>query len=92
MSVIDNENQPAKKKKYGSLSKSAKKERRQLNLMTLPVVIWYTLFCYLSLFGIFFAFKEFTPVPGESLTRIFLLFTGLTSFFHGYLCFQNQII
>ena len=37
--------------------------------MTLPVVIWYALFCYLPLFGIVFAFKEFTPVPGESLFK-----------------------
>ncbi len=35
--------------------------------MTLPTVIWYGLFCYLPLFGIFFAFKDFTPVPGDSL-------------------------
>ncbi|MBR2304347.1 MAG: hypothetical protein IJ871_04330 [Ruminococcus sp.] len=37
--------------------------------MTLPVVIWYALFCCLPLFGIFFAFKEFTPVLGESLFK-----------------------
>ena len=45
------------------------KENRQLTLMTLPTVIWYGLFCYLPLFGIFFAFKDFTPVPGESLLK-----------------------
>lgn len=45
----------------------SKKENRQLTLMTLPTVIWYGLFCYLPLFGIFFAFKDFTPVPGDSL-------------------------
>lgn len=50
-----------------SLKKSTRKEGRQLNLMTVPVIIWYALFCYLPLFGIAFAFKEFTPVPGESL-------------------------
>ena len=55
------------KKTRGSLSASARKERRQLNLMTLPAVIWYGLFCYLPLFGIAFAFKDFTPVPGRSL-------------------------
>ncbi len=37
--------------------------------MTFPVVIWYALFCYLPLFGVFFAFKEFTPKPGQSLFR-----------------------
>ena len=45
----------------------SRKENRQLTLMTLPTVIWYGLFCYLPLFGIFFAFKDFTPVPGDSL-------------------------
>ena len=45
----------------------SRKENRQLTLMTIPTVIWYALFCYLPLFGIFFAFKDFTPVPGDSL-------------------------
>lgn len=49
--------------------KSSKKESRQLNIMTIPVIIWYGLFCYLPLFGIAFAFKEFSPVPGESLFK-----------------------
>jgi putative aldouronate transport system permease protein len=44
-------------------------ENKQLKLMTLPVVIWYALFCYLPLFGIFFAFKNFTPKPGQSLFK-----------------------
>ena len=55
--------------KNRSLAKSSKKESRQLSFMTIPVVIWYALFCYLPLFGIAFAFKEFTPVPGESLLK-----------------------
>ena len=37
--------------------------------MTIPTVIWFSLFCYLPLFGIFFAFKDFTPVPGDSLFK-----------------------
>ncbi len=55
------------KKTHSSLSRMSRKENRQLTLMTLPTVIWYALFCYLPLFGIFFAFKDFTPVPGDSL-------------------------
>ena len=55
------------KRSRGSLSSSARKERRQLNIMTLPAVVWYGLFCYLPLFGIVFAFKDFTPIPGRSL-------------------------
>ena len=57
------------KKPKNSLTKSSRKEGRQLSLMTVPVIVWYALFCYLPLFGIFFAFKDFTPVPGESLLK-----------------------
>ena len=64
---MENEKRPPKK--HVSLSGANKKESRQLNLMTLPTVIWYALFSYLPLFGIFFAFKEFTPVPGDSLVK-----------------------
>lgn len=53
-----------KKKK---LERRNQKENFQLHLMTLPAVIWFGLFCYLPLFGVFFAFKDFTPKPGESL-------------------------
>ncbi|MBQ7186274.1 MAG: sugar ABC transporter permease [Ruminococcus sp.] len=63
------EKEPRPEKKHASLSGANKKENRQLNLMTLPTVIWYALFCYLPLFGIFFAFKNFTPVPGDSLVE-----------------------
>lgn len=51
----------------GNSKSFRKKENRQLRLMTLPAVVWYALFCYLPLFGIFFAFKDFTPRPGASL-------------------------
>ncbi len=64
---MDNENRP--EKKHGSLSDTNKKESRQLTVMTIPTVIWFSLFCYLPLFGIFFAFKDFTPVPGDSLFK-----------------------
>ena len=53
--------------KKGKLSRSNKRENFQLHLMTLPAVVWFGLFCYLPLFGIFFAFKDFTPKPGRSL-------------------------
>ena len=48
-------------------SKRNRKENFQLRLMTLPTVIWFVLFCYLPLFGVFFAFKDFTPKAGSSL-------------------------
>lgn len=40
-----------------------------LLLMSVPALVWYVIFCYIPLFGIFFAFKQFTPKPGESLFR-----------------------
>ena len=43
------------------------RENRELMLMALPAVVWYILFCYLPLFGVTFAFKRFTPIPGRSL-------------------------
>ena len=61
------------KKKSVSLSRSLARESRQLGMMTIPAVAWYGLFCYLPLFGIFFAFKDFTPKPGQSLlTNLFV--------------------
>ncbi len=47
--------------------KDIRKENRDLMLMSLPAMVWYILFCYLPLFGVAFAFKRFTPVPGKSL-------------------------
>lgn len=68
------------------------REDLQHRLMALPAIIWYALFCYLPLFGIFFAFKEFTPRPGESLFRNLFLnspWVGLRNFsylFHNPQC------
>ena len=38
----------------------------QLTLISLPTVIWYIAFCYLPLFGIVFAFKNYKVAPGKS--------------------------
>ena len=57
------------KRKRDTLDRSVAGESRQLTLMTVPVVVWYALFCYLPLFGIAFAFKDFTPKPGQSLLK-----------------------
>ena len=52
-----------------SRRRGARKQDRELMLMSFPALLWYGIFCYLPLFGIFFAFKTFTPRPGESLIR-----------------------
>ncbi|MCR5278378.1 MAG: ABC transporter permease subunit [Lachnospiraceae bacterium] len=60
--------------KTGNFTKSKPTKHRirhnkQLALMSLPAIVWYAIFCYLPLFGVAFAFKHFTPVPGESLWK-----------------------
>ena len=72
-----------KKNKHNSGNRSSRRDTRELTLMSLPAVIWYILFCYLPLFGVFFAFKQFTPKPGESLFRNLFLnspWAGLKNF------------
>lgn len=49
--------------------KKINKDTRELFLMSVPAAVWFILFCYLPMFGIAFAFKQFTPKPGESLFR-----------------------
>ena len=71
------------KRQRETLARSLAGESRQLSLMTVPVVVWYVLFCYLPLFGIVFAFKEFTPKPGQSLLRNLFInsrWSGLDNF------------
>ena len=71
------------KRQRETLARSLAGESRQLSLMTAPVVVWYVLFCYLPLFGIVFAFKEFTPKPGQSLLRNLFInsrWSGLDNF------------
>ncbi len=45
------------------------KRNRIFLLMSLPAIIWFICFCYLPMFGICFAFKRFTPKPGEFLFK-----------------------
>lgn len=73
------------KKKTGKLqiSKHRVRHNGQLLLMSLPALLWYAIFCYLPLFGIAFAFKQFTPVPGQSLWKNLFInssWNGLSNF------------
>ena len=52
--------------------KPAKKKRArftlddfQLFFLSLPTVIWYLLFCYLPMFGLIIAFKQYKVAPGK---------------------------
>ncbi len=37
----------------------------QLFLLSLPTVLWYVLFCYIPMFGIVMAFKNYRVAPGQ---------------------------
>lgn len=42
------------------------KDDTELSLLALPTTVWYLLFCYLPMFGIVLAFKDYRIIPGES--------------------------
>ncbi|XME02583.1 ABC transporter permease [Lachnospiraceae bacterium C1.1] len=70
------------KNKY-SLKKRKFKENIDLLLLAAPAVLWFLIFSYLPMFGIAFAFKKFTPVPGDNLFRNLFLnskWVGLDNF------------
>lgn len=57
--------------------RSTKKERRhwtkddtELTLLALPTAVWYILFCFLPMFGIIIAFKDFR-ISGNFISSIF---------------------
>ena len=45
-----------------------------LTLLSLPALIWYIAFCYLPMFGIVIAFKQYRLIPGKGF--IYSLFAG----------------
>ena len=77
------------KKTGDTISHRLADESRQLTLMTLPVVVWYALFCYLPLFGIAFAFKRFTPRPGQSLLKNLFVNSKWSGFENFAFLFRN---
>ena len=42
------------------------KDDTELSILALPTTIWYILFCYLPIFGIILAFKDYKITPGAS--------------------------
>ena len=42
-----------------------RKDDLELTLLTLPTVLWFIAFCYVPLFGIIFAFKNYKYKPGK---------------------------
>ena len=61
------------KKDKPAVSTSTKPRRKrwtsddtELTLLGLPAAIWYAVFCYLPMFGLIIAFKNFKITPGKS--------------------------
>lgn len=53
---------PAKPKKRSRWTR----DDTELSILALPTTIWYILFCYLPMFGIILAFKDYRITPGTS--------------------------
>jgi ABC-type polysaccharide transport system, permease component len=45
-----------------------------LTMLSLPTLLWYLAFCYLPMFGIVIAFKQYRMIPGKGF--IYSLFSG----------------
>lgn len=42
------------------------KDDTELTILALPTTVWYILFCYLPMFGVILAFKDYKITPGAS--------------------------
>lgn len=89
------------------LSRTAKKKKGRFSLddlqlffLSLPTAIWYLLFCYLPMFGIMIAFKNYKIAPGKGfLYSIFVNspwvgfdnFTFLFKTKYAFTIFRNTI-
>ncbi len=54
----------------------------ELTFLALPTALWYLVFCYLPMFGIIIAFKQFRPIPNAGFVVSLLKskFVGLNNF------------
>lgn len=62
------------------------KDDTELSILALPTFVWYILFCYLPIFGIILAFKDYTITPGANfltslLNSKWVLFDNFKYFF-----------
>ncbi|MDO3412337.1 ABC transporter permease subunit [Saccharibacillus sp. CPCC 101409] len=59
-----------KKAEQGRRRARWRKQDTELSLLALPTTIWYILFCFLPMFGIIIAFKDF-KISGGFLSNVF---------------------
>lgn len=55
---------PKAKVKQWNLIKTDFRKNKWIYLMFLPVLVWYLLFCYASMYGAIIAFKDYVPSQG----------------------------
>ena len=79
---------PAKTQAKPAALKKSKwtKDDTELSILALPTFVWYILFCYLPIFGIILAFKDYTITPGANfltslLNSKWVLFDNFKYFF-----------
>ena len=61
------ENKATPQAKPAELKKSKwTKDDTELSILALPTTVWYILFCYLPMFGIILAFKDYKITPGAN--------------------------
>ena len=59
------------------------RDDRQLFFLSVPTVLWYILFCYLPMFGLMIAFKNYQVAPGKGFLYSLLFnskWSGLENF------------
>ena len=58
------------------------KDDFELTMLAMPTVLWYLAFCYVPMFGIIIAFKQYRPIPGAGfiVSLIKSKFVGITNF------------
>ena len=62
------ENKTPAKSQAQAVKKKSKwtKDDTELSILALPTTVWYILFCYLPMFGIILAFKDYKITPGAN--------------------------
>ena len=79
----------SKEKEYKAPKRKWRKDDTELFGLALPATIWYAIFCYLPMFGIVIAFKEFKIVPGRSF--LYSLFKSEWCGFKNFKFFVTKI-
>ena len=93
MRILRSKGQPfVRNNRNAKTHKGSGKDSHYLLLLCIPAILWFVVFSYLPMFGVAFAFKQFTPRPGQNLIRNLFVnsrWTGLDNF--SFLVRSSQI-